>query len=158
MDFLRKCPELYSWFGRTYYFVANPLSLAFSYEQAIDGLKMRDRVNEWLTTEPHFRQVKILHDNWQYSKNLTQFAKNFNELSSGRWASWPSLPSLMESEDQEKMYIALLVLMIKCTDSLEVCAKSEKKMISQLSTSRGLLHYFDGAVKPPKVQYERKMT
>merc|ERR1711988_484880 len=40
--------------------------------------------------------------------------------------------------------------MIKCTDVLEVCAASEKKMIGQLSTARGLEFYFEGAVKPPK--------
>ena len=58
--------------------------------------------------------------------------------------SWPTLPRLVEQEEQEPLYIALLVLMIKCTDALEVCAASEKKMIGQLSTARGLEFYFEG--------------
>ena len=40
--------------------------------------------------------------------------------------------------------------MINCEDSIHVCASSEKKMNSQLSTERGLMHYFKGAVKPSK--------
>ena len=58
--------------------------------------------------------------------------------------SWPSMPTLVELEEQEPLYIALLVLMIKCTNALEVCAASEKKMIGQLSTARGLEFYFEG--------------
>lgn len=170
MDFLRKSPELYNWYGRTYWFIANPLALAFNYKDAIDGLDMREKVNEWLMTEAHFRQVKILPDNWQYSKYLSSWAAKFGELSSGRWewyisftisehtihnfisyslyftrCSWPNLPRLVEFEEQEPLYISLLVLMIKCTDVLEVCAASEKKMVGQLSTARGLEFYFEGS-------------
>lgn len=109
---------------------------------------MREKMIEQLTTEPHYRNIQFMDDPlaWQYPKYLSTWANNFKTLGNGRWECWPNMPKIIEVEDQERMYHAILVLMIKCSATIEICAKSEKKMIQQLSTNRGLQHYFTNAV------------
>jgi hypothetical protein len=42
LDFMKKSHELNSWYGRTYFFIANPLALAFNYETAIEKLNLKE--------------------------------------------------------------------------------------------------------------------
>lgn len=151
LDFLRKCWEIGQWYGRTYSFIANPMSFPFNCKIAADSLQMHDIVQEYLATEPHYRRVKYGEGDWQYDKYLSTWGKTFMDMSSNRWDCWPDLPDLREDFVQKRLYTAMLVLLIKCSESIGVCAASEKKMVTQLGTLRGLQFYFKGEVKPAKM-------
>lgn len=137
LDFLRKSKEFKQWYGRTYLFLCNPLALSFDVGNGWTSLGMDTKVNEHIMTRPHFRHVKFTEHDWQHQKFLWKWKESLLELSSGRWGWWPALPVLKEESDQHKLYVAMLVLLIKCQEEMVKFSKYEGELVSYESTARG---------------------
>ena len=45
LDPLRECREVANWYGRRFYFLANPLMLAFDMRHGLDVLDMKDKAD-----------------------------------------------------------------------------------------------------------------
>lgn len=137
LDFLRDYKEFRQWYGRTYFFLCNPLCLPFDLSSQSSVLGMDEKVKEHLDTFPHFRHVKYTEHDWQHQKYLWKWKEKFVELSSGRWDWWPPMPVLREEKDQQKVYVAALTLLIKCHEEMTKFSKYERELVSYESTARG---------------------
>lgn len=137
LDFLRDAKEFRMWYGRTYLFLCNPLGLAFDIGNSWDALGMDEKVNEHIMTRPHFRHVKFTEHDWQHQKYLWKWKEKLLELSEGRWGWWPGLPELKLESEQHKLYVAMLILLIKCREEMVAFSKYEGELVSFESTARG---------------------
>jgi len=137
LDFLRDAKDFRMWYGRTYLFLCNPLGLAFDIGNSWDSLGMDEKVNEHIMTRPHFRHVKFTEHDWQHQKYLWKWKEKLLELSEGRWGWWPGLPELKLESDQHKLYVAMLILLIKCREEMIAFSQYEGEMVSFESTARG---------------------
>jgi hypothetical protein len=98
---------------------------------------MDEKVNEHIMTRPHFRHVKFTEHDWQHQKYLWKWKEKLLELSEGRWGWWPGLPELKLESEQHKLYVAMLILLIKCREEMVAFSKYERELVSFESTARG---------------------
>ena len=109
---------------------------------------MTERTAEHLNTKPHYRQVKYQRSDWQQIKFLSDLKTSLlgdeseagtgrGGMSAGRWDWWPTLPAIKEEEQQHALYIALLVLYIKCGEELTPMLQHERKLHTFEATIRG---------------------
>lgn len=140
LNFLREIREVADWYGRAFFFLANPLMLPFNMATAVAELGLDKKAQDYLDTKPHYRvgtAVKNGTQSWQHKKYLSQFQKKFDELCSRRQFNWPTVPIVKLRRDCERVYTAMLVLTIRSSDHIVATTGYEKKFISLLSTVRG---------------------
>jgi len=98
LDPLRECRELANWYGRRFYFIANPLMLAFDMRNGLDVLNMNEKVSEHIITKPHVRVGLGTRDgtqDWKHQKYLVKWRETFLELwETSTSFNWPVLPLL----------------------------------------------------------------
>ena len=82
-------------------------------------------------------EAAIKKNAWRHEKFLNRFREKFDVLSKKRSSNWPILPDNVDDVNNERLYTSLLVIYIKCNDSVVETTKWEKAFIGQLSTLRG---------------------
>jgi hypothetical protein len=96
LDPLRECRELANWYGRRFYFLANPLMLAFDMRHGLDVLDMKEKVSEYIITKPHVRVGLGTRDgsqDWKHQKYLVRWKETFEELwETSTSFNWPVMP------------------------------------------------------------------
>lgn len=142
LDFLRYIKEFANWYGRKFFFLGNCLMLPFDMKTALDRLDMHSKVQDQLDTKPFVRKGAAIRGgckHWKHQKYLTNkwkisFDLLYNEK---KQFSWPTLNEMKELGDYEPLYTAMLVIYIRCMQSVNETVEYEKKFISYTATSRG---------------------
>jgi len=166
LDFLRAQKEVCSWYGRSFYFCANPLMLPFHIYKNYAELEMNDKIKEQLTIKPHVRPMLSIGKEgfhivstapgsptfescggdiaslaaptaWKHEKYLAKWRILFGMQCIHRYPNWPNTPSLKSDEQCCDMWTALMIMYIHGKASIIKTYKWEKKFISLLSTVRG---------------------
>ncbi len=166
LDFLRSQKEICSWYGRSFYFCANPLMLPFNCYKHFDELEFTDKMKEELLSKPHVRPNCLLggggfhvvstapgspmyescHGNikslgassaWKFEKYLSKWRLLFEQQCTKRFNNWPALPNLKSDEACLALWTSMRVMYIQCKASLVKTYFWETKFISLLSTVRG---------------------
>lgn len=153
LEFLRTRREIANWYGRKFYFLANPLSLPFSMKEAMSALHMDEKISEHLTTQPHKRNgLGCIGGNntWQHQKYLLNWKNEMAELCiNDQGFNWPVNPNLKEDVDNERLFVAMTVIYIRSLSTVEAKFHYEKSFISLLKTIRGAsLMTGESGVKP----------
>jgi hypothetical protein len=140
LDFLRKCREVSDWYGPEFYFVANPLMLPFPLHPALKALGLQEKVTDQRMSKAFIRKGITnveLKTEFDHEYFLIKLKRSFEDITE-RWAfNWPELHDVREVEDAGVLFTCLLVLFVKCSESIEKSYVWEKSFISQISSSRG---------------------
>lgn len=155
LDFLRTSAELSEWYGRSFFFTANPLMLPFPMDliNCVEPLDMTARIQQELTSRPwQLTAPRDLAHDWQYQAYLVHWCNSFNEICSERHSfNWPNLPNIKEDYDRNALYTAMLMLQCKCFVDIEESAERERKFITLSGTQRGAhLLVWETHNPPPK--------
>jgi len=166
LDFLRAQKEVCSWYGRSFYFCANPLMLPFHIYKNYVELDMNDKIKEQLTIKPHVRPLisigkegfRILSTApgsptyescngniaslsaptaWKHEKYLAKWRILFDMQCVNRYPNWPNTPSVKSVEQCSDIWTAFMVMYIHGKASIIKTYTWERKFISLLSTVRG---------------------
>jgi len=129
--------------------------LPFSMELAEEALSMRDKIQEQLATIPHARPACTMGGKgfslvsvapgtttpanleWKQEKYLNKWRIAFDELAERRGFNWPRAPDLKDDVVRTDTYTAMLVIYIRCRESVASSYAWEKKFVALLSTLRG---------------------
>ena len=166
LDFLRAQKEICSWYGRSFYFCANPMMLPFHIYKYYNELEMNDKIKEALTIKAHVRPLISIGKEgfhivstapgsptydacggdiaslgapsaWKHEKYLAKWRILFDMQCVSRYPNWPNTPSVKDDQQCQDMWTALKVMFIRGKASIIKTYKWERKFINLLSTVRG---------------------
>ena len=167
LDFLRNQRELCNWYGRAFFFTANPMMLPFHIYPNHSKFEMNHYLKEMLMTKPHMRPMCSIggtgytlvgvapgsptwdkcggdidslgqKDAWKFEKYLrNKWKVTFEECCEGAYVNWPNVPKLKQEADVEALFKAFMVIHVRCKKTVISTYRWEKKFISLLTTIRG---------------------
>lgn len=135
LDDFRSCRELSDWFGRRFQFLGNPLMLPFDLFSCIEALDLKEYISF------HRGRTSCSQDetdDWRFEKFLIRFKDNFeHQCELTRFGNWPADPVLKTDGDVYSFYKAVLVLFVRCGDSMDITSSYEKRFLLAAGTLRG---------------------